>query len=481
MSIPEASPRRTASILAEAMPTDGVRLAGRLERINEAFKQDGKTGGGSYPIRQAALARQILHLALAIGEQGRRGEPRRLEPRWAELIKRYGEFCTEFGALHFLPQGILDDDLTGLCQYSTRRRGSGKRHFYSAMALFVIDQFETGQMESEFIEYVTPGAEMNFARDMSDFILRVVAASNDADAAETGQDAKHEKHEFPIINVGYTVYPSEFIRFFHHFASPHDGCAHFICYRPGFTHPGEFVKSFLAILPPAKRINTASYGFAHIYKVPSLGDQRRISLGEVLPLEGGLYLVGGQRQMAEINERTLPFKTLKVVALPWHPIEVQEKIFGGLVMSSTYHTRHMVSRLALRATSTWHSDHAKLGAVTLRQLNEDIAGDMSAEAQHYVANDGQSERFGVDPEAATKRIIDLCNNDPVNWEAPHGFFALDQEGTIDRHRPLNKLTIESKLLESFGSDDSPAFKSSSGAEDIFAFWRNLHFGPLTAK
>ena len=54
----------------------------------------------------------------------------------------------------------------------------------------------------------------------------------------------------------------------------------------------------------------------HVYEPPedTTGKMRRLSLGRVLPMDDGVYLVGGQR---DDHARREPFKSLKVLALPW--------------------------------------------------------------------------------------------------------------------------------------------------------------------
>ena len=74
-----------------------------------------------------------------------------------------------------------------------------------------------------------------------------------------------------------------------------------------------------------------------------------------------------------------------------------------------------------------------------------------------------------------------CNNNPVNWDAPHGFSPVKEDGSIDQHHFLSRATIETTLADSFGTDENPRFRNREASREVFSFWSGVRFGPMLTK
>ena len=470
-----ATPPNTAGLISEMIAREDGKARGLIASLDSAIRNDGREGSGSYPLRFSTVARNIQYLALALHETKRIGSPKKLQPQWNDVLELYAAFTEAHSALDFLPKAVTDDDLLGLCGFSTRRRGSQKPNFYSAMVLFftyVMEERKVGVAELEFIRVCMPEGERDFATQIGEWFRARLSPGGEEHPTENQSKAK--RHEFPIVNVGYTYHPAlneDFRSFVEHFKVDGDGNAHFVCYRPRNEHPNQLVKSFLAIRPPAA--GTETFRFVHIYKMPSTGSQRRISIGAVLPLDGGVCLVGGQRQMTAQKERTVPFTNLKIIVLPWAAISIREKMFGGLAMSADYSGENLVSRIAVRCTPIAHSDDIMLDAMPLAEVEKDLSHDLARERGLLTDND---DRFRIEGTYGARRIAELANNYPAHWEAPPGFYELGRQHTITKS-PLEKHHIQEAIADGLGSEGDPKFRLKDGKP--FIFWRHLRFGPLT--
>ncbi|TKV80080.1 hypothetical protein FDV58_17670 [Bradyrhizobium elkanii] len=478
MSIAAVTPPRTATLISEMVETDNGFVRRLIEYVDAEIRADGRDGSSLYPLKFSTVARSILYLGLALHETKRKGLPKKLQPQWEDVLDLYAGFLDRYPKLDMLPKAITDDDLVGLCGFSTRRRGSQKPNVYAAMVLFFADLFEERRLADSvlrFLHVATPEGERDFSARIGELFKAAVASRV---LPEQREREKPRRHEYPIVHVGYTFKPAlheEFRTFVEHFASDPDGNAHFVCYRPRNERPNQIVKSFLAIRPPVT--GREHFSFVHVYRVPSTGDQERISIGAVLPLENGVCLVGGQRHRAPKKERTVPFTNLKIVVLPWTAIRVRERVFGGLVMSADYSGTNLVSRIALRCTPVHHSEEMRLDAIALTTLEEDITSDVGTE-RDLASVDDNHDRFKIEPRIAARRIAELANNAPSDWESPPGFFELNRQHAITKD-PLQKHLIEEAIAEGFGTESHPKFKSREGVP--FQFWKDMRFGPITSE
>ncbi|MBE0581259.1 hypothetical protein [Devosia sp.] len=467
---------------------DGASVRTLLLEMNDVIKNDGKRSSGTYPLRFAPVGRHLNHLATAMGEHRRGTTSKRLQKQWVQLERELERYVARYPALKpVLSQSIAESDLEAFANFSTRRQGSRDPRFYATIVLLIVDLFEhdyysnaepdEGEPDSRpgfdvsFLEFATPDCE----RDLPERLREEVLARLEAPGKAPKAGVAH-----PSINVEYT-FKSEKVplleNFVDHYASPVDGCAHFICYRPRFENPTELIKSFIAIKPPNQRSKEAqarnkhSFGFVHVYTQPSMGAQHRISLGEVLPLDDGVCFVGGQRlRHPDHPLQQLPLSALKVIAVAWNAVESFEYVFGGVVMSATYQRRHLVSCLALRATTINKSTDLTARPVSLDKLEEDLLAD--AEVEKTLP--GYGDRFKLDARHVASRIAALTNNSP-KWEVPASFRISEPDGD---HAALERHHVE-KAISELGTPNKPKFVNGEGTP--FSFWNSLRFAPLVSQ
>ena len=166
---------------------------------------------------------------------------------------------------------------------------------------------------------------------------------------------------------------SNFHTFFKSVMHGDDGCAHLICYRPQLSNPVNFVKSFLAIVPPQKNGMSRDYTFTHIYKIDLDSDHVRKTTGVVLPMISGLYFVGGQEQRsADTQNGSSNYRTLKVIAAQWLPVERNQLVIPALVLSTNNREEIIISRLALRRTLITDHVSAEVGIISSEKLEDDL-------------------------------------------------------------------------------------------------------------
>lgn len=427
--MPSVAPSERLAIALDHDAVDNSAfISSVLQSINGVLKADGPDGKGRYPLRASAIARFLRHFALGLNDAVRQGSSDALSPAWGRLAELYKEFAQAVphltGAIQpNIDLTLSDDDFSKFCGYATRRRGSQKRLFYAGLALFAVDLVDTGKLKAldqAFVDFVTPEGERDLVPRLRSLFLRALQTRR-VPTLEVGP------REYPLVRVGYRVQPNNFAKlqaFVDNFKSAHDGGAHFICYRPRHGHPNVLIKSFLAIQPPeqvgdGEDEDSRSYGFVHVYQMPTVGKQQRISLGKVLPLEHGLCLVGGQRPMRPEKIKSEPFHNLKIITVPWHVITHREQLFGGLVLSANYEGAHVVSRVAIRATAIHHSSllGRRLDAIPIDGLAPDLEDDREMEAT--LSSPEDAERFRFSSGEAAERIAKLCNNHPFEWEQPH--------------------------------------------------------------
>lgn len=500
-------------------------LIEKLDRLNDQIRHSGGDGEQNSPIRFSALARSVNYLALDIGGAGgRRG------PEWSELIREHDEISKSVGS-NLFPSMTTKDGLSLFCQFKTRAGGNHSKHFYVGLLLLVICCDEDGRFNTPFMAAVLPECERAFpqqARDVFEAILDACEAP--AAAAEQVGKAEPEPARPPDPEIGirfaYNVqHLAEFADYREQFVSPEDNHAHFVVYRPSLSDPERLMKTFLAIGPAGQSDLKDSdrkdvHRFTHIYDPPedSAGHTQRLSLGRVIALSDGVYLLGGQRDEHRARQ---PFKTLKIIALPWAALTRRDTVIQALIMSSNYNGRHIVSRAVLRTTPVWQAKQLRLGGVTTADLQADLERDAAVELSaiaaavqsnptlpdnwfagfplcaHVAAIDGGEGSPGEDGAAAGSSsgqwmvcptgireqagfIRTLCNNAPnetTGWDIGPGFEPKRKKDPL-----LTQAGIIYHLEAAFGSGQAPKYtRREAGAEtdEAFDFWSSIRFSPLT--
>ncbi len=484
------------------------RLEEGLKAFNTSILEDGKGRGSDFSVPFAALARILLYLAIAGAEKKRKGSDK-LRPSWSTVIEPYNKFCKAVGG-NLIPLmetegGVASDDsLIGFCTFATRRTGNHTPRFYAGLAAFIVHLDDEGALDTEFLNMARPEGE----RSLPDKIrvqLRLVIEACQATGTSTNENESQPSvaQSHPEIHLRFAYLPENLERFEtyrHRFARSKDRHAHFVLYRPSRSNPERLMKSFLAIGAPVVDENGGSgrpdvHRFVHIYKPPegTAGGVQRVSLGRALPLEEGIYLVGGQRD--ETSERR-PFSTLKVIALPWYAIHRQDPVLNALIMSANYAGKHIVSRAALRATPVDRAEKLKLGGITVLNLQDDLRMDAAIERDlmmNDLDNVNLNSSIDVDtdifplccPPEKEEGVLKeqsallslLCNNYPnsdFGWDVSADFLPIKSkkgDGALTKHR------INFLLEDLFGSKKAP--KYAGPATGPFDFWSSIRFGPLT--
>ena len=479
-------------VLNAAVKHNREKIVASLDILNEAIRKNGLDDGPDAPIQFSALARLAYYLALAKGE-ATRGPKQKLEPQWSAVMEPYNEMCRALGG-NLLPVMRNNDGLSSFCLFRTRRTGNHQPRFYAGLAAFAVYAKEKGLLDHPFIRMAVPIGERGLPDEIRALLSRLVDGGELTTPTTTSENA-------PIIRIGFKYNPEridDFVGYRDLFARARDGCAHFVVYRPSRSDPTRLMKSFLAIKPAAhdKHFPTGRadvLNFVHVYEPPkdATGKVRRFSLGRVIPMDDGVYLVGGQRDDHDLRE---PFKSLKVLALPWESLRRNDTVVHALIMSTNYDGRHLVSKAAVRTTPVVESESLTLGGVYLSDLRADLREDAAVEfkagREPSVSEEEWLKRFPLSaPDAAkfndvvaeqARRIMERCNNVP-NVEVPSGFDPVKKKSNTFT---LTKARLDVALETTFGHDHDPKWiRNQDGKDDHdiekFDFWTSVRFGPLT--
>lgn len=474
------------------------RLTKVLDEVNRELKASLQVTATS-PFSGPALSRHLLYYAMVLWdsagnapspdgelpvslqadgvETGERASRKRSKTlaSFAKLREAYQAFYDAVGA----PANLLlisevgTDDLEAFCHFTTRRRGTKKPHMYASLLLLVIYLYQTKALEHATFKTLVPESEKKLAQ-------RCEAAIN-----------RLYEHGEPDDSSGLRAYGSVDVRFWYgkpqieelerfvrQFHMTEDSCAHFVVYRSRRSNPRQLMKSFLAFKPPwapgpdGEPMSSTSYNFTHIYAPPEGRLPLRISNGKLVPLDGGLYCVGGQKDLP-LTE-TVPFKTLKTIAIDWTVIERRDFIFPALAMSANFDGEHLLSRAYIRATPITKSEDITLGAVSISELRNDLEEDFRIEREKAGAAD-HPERFLFSQqadaiEAYVADIINKTNNNPskAGWDVAEGI------ENKEKTKILTRAGVESRLEDAF-----PLREYSHGEPPkSFSFWSDIRFGPL---
>lgn len=447
-----------------------VELAkeGGESRVHEAVKHLNaiffeQTDGGHDPFRRWGLARQLDCYLVAVDSKERIGVARRAMRPWQTLMSDMEEVRTQINGAFPFATGITQNDLTGLARYSTAH--CRKPYFYSSIALFLINAIELDGEIAAFTRALLPTSEQDMLDGIKERWFRPLAEGGELLEPDEVEDAD------PVIEtaVPYKETSMEgFDRFFRKFAR--DESAHFVCYRNGSNQPGRMVKTFLTIEAPQGQADV--YRFAHFYEVPRLGAQSRISKGIVLPLERGVYLIGGHRLRDE-DDPSAAASSLEVIVLHWGDLNVPEPLLRTLTLTCNYQGEPIAGRMFMRATPIDQCEHlgGNLDSIDVDQLLNDLETDLGRE--QVIGNGSFSKVTAGD---LLIRILDHTNNVGARWDASFPFHPVEDD---DEVRTLDEAAIKRAMNDAFGTEDTPRFVAD-GVEDItFDFWRDVRFSPLS--
>jgi len=478
---------------------DSKRLTKVLNEVNQELKTSLHASATS-PFSGTALSRHLLYYAMvlwdgagsapaaddesdvspqtdALGTVERANKKRsKTLASFSRLREAYQAFYGVVGA----PANLLlinevgTDDLEAFCHFTTRRRGTKKPLMYASLLLFVIYLYQIKALEHATFKTLVPESEKKLAQRCEAAISRLY------EHGEPDDRSRLKAYGAVDVRFWYGKHQIEELeRFVRQFQIAEDSCAHFVVYRSRRSNPRQLMKSFLAFKPPwapgpdGEPMNSSSYNFTHIYAPPEGRLPLRISNGKLVPLDGGLYCVGGQKDLP-LTE-TVPFKTLKTIAIDWTVIERRDFIFPALAMSANFDGEHLLSRAYIRATPIAKSEDITLGAVSISELRDDLEEDFRIErAKEGVTDHPGRFLFSQQADAIDAYVADIINktnNNPSKgavWDVAEGI------ENKEKTKILTRAGVESRLEDAF-----PLREYSHGEPPkSFSFWSDIRFGPL---
>jgi hypothetical protein len=484
----------------EKLPEDQWDLL--VEAVDVRFRDSGRKAPVSEPrepLHFATLARHVHYYAVSLGE-AKRGSTARLQPQWTTLKEQYDSFRAAYPFLKRALPEIEEDDLRLFCSFSTRRQGSRTTGFYLALALFLIRQDERGGSEPrEFLSVVLPACETQFLEEVRREIvhwLNVRADRHHQDRPFPKILPPRRAREHPEVELSF-AYRNQWIEkfegHFEHYSVPTEPDRlglHLVLYRGREGCPQDLVKSFLALVPGKAdplRGQQNVYRSVHVYR-PARQDwgHPRLSLGWMIPLERGLYILGGQKAEPEragaqaSRAPRKPFRALEVLYFSWRSLD--SRLLYGLAMSLNNDGTPLISRICARPTPLNRSDRLQLGSVSVVDLTESIADDdrraMALVDEGSIPPEVLA-RFSLDQPSESRaelaRIIaHHCNNAPLSprdWDLNAADAARDFSCGAATAAAL--ATQLDDLILGGDTLSSPIDGRPMG------FWGGLRIGPLT--
>jgi hypothetical protein len=483
---------RFEDLLRQLEALEPGRLEVIVQRIDEKLKEGVQSNGQLGRVTYPKLARGMMFYALSIADRARSKKELKSNynaPRWATVADQINSFAESLGGKlgRLTTRTYSADKIAQFATLASRRRGAIDQFFYSTILLFILRLHADGHFDTEFFRAIAPREEHHLPSD----IMQVFEA-----ALELPIDTEIDVGQTEA-NVRFNVQDREMRKlsdFFDQFTFGLDQMLHAVIYRPRRSNPKELMKTFLAISPPGVRsgrdVEYDSYTFAHFYRPPYQGQNDRFSGGKVIPLEGGVYLIGGQRR-DRLGIVRYPFESIKIIALRWFDLHNFHQLLPAVVMSTNYQGEMFVSRAAVRLTAIAHSQDADLRAVPLANLEQDIATDLERE-QQIIGNLQEEElqaaafrnrdRYIVEDPVLLAReiagkIATLTNNDPNalnGWDVPDGC----ARKTGRKTERLNKVRFEGLIDDALRGAGGEPYQMDGEQFEIF---RDLRFGPLTLK
>lgn len=464
-----------------------------IQWVEDTFRTSLDSGQTEQGLSSNRLARILLFYAITCSDIAKRKSGRKAVStnvaRWKDLSEEANEFskgvpesisdlfCAEFG----------DDNIGQFATLAGRKRGAQKRYYYSTLLFFVMHLQETGRLADELFGRFASKDDKGFITNS----LRVVSNVLNEGLPTVAADPHRE------VRVRINVKEENFKKYqaFHHrfdFGDPQKSESHFVVYRTMRSSPIAVMKSFLAISEPSGIYQDKdAYAFSHIYVPPNATGEKRFSGGKLLPLDDGVYLVGGQRPYSRAR-RGVPFSSIKVLAFRWHDLERGHKLFPALTLSTNYRGVPIVSRAAIRVTPINHSSGLELGRVNLGDMLQNLSADLKAERSFIegqnldeAAKANAVENFltgtsDADIADFSRELIRIVNNSPgegERWDAPVDFSKQVRQDRRLQEQRLTKDVLRSAISEAMQTGmAADEYTDADGTP--FEFWKHLRFGPI---
>lgn len=482
---------------------DQNEILAALVWANDSFRESLKAGSPVRGLSCQAISRLLLFEALCISDDGRQQRRHAKEsssntnaPKWTELKRRIETFVSETAPPQIAPllcRTYTDDKIAQLGTLAARSRGSTDNNFFSTILLYLMHQDARGAFKNEFLHAITSPEDQRFSRSAGTILIDRLTGGNRATVDEKTREIR------PLFVVREDQH-SKFEEYFRRHSVPRNKegkrttqrqlqC---IVYRPMRTNPCEVMKTYVSVYEQrSSALDSGGFSYTHIYDPPKAVQQKRFSGGRVLPLDDGIYLLGGQRPLEEYdNPKPLPFDSLKVIAIRWHDIQRFHSILPALVMTTNYAGKLMVTRAAMRLTPIRHSGDLRLKSVPFLDLETDLMNDLEQEEAEVASIEGITETEisamkevfplltpDFSPSETADQIARICNNDPhteAGWSAPSGF---SRKGGRRGDQRLTTESLNYMISNALGESDTNNFQNEKC--EAFNLWLHTRFGPLS--
>lgn len=401
---------------------------------------------------------------------------------WSGLAAQINDFVEE------LPdklkkvscQSYDAESIKRFCTFASRKSGFNTPYYYSTLVLYLASLDASNLLDSPLLDMALLADDRAMPAHGLTYLEKLVLQEhigkpvNETEINETLVRFNIKKD----LLESFDTYCSHFL-----FGAEEPEMARMVLYRPTLSTPGEVMKSFLAFMPPTKETGKKSHMYTHFYEPPNKDlDTPRISTGKIIPLDGGVYLVGGQKIRSEVPDDS-PFQSIKIIAFDWTGINKCNPLMQCLVFSTNYKGKIIASRAAARITAVEHSKYLSLGLKDIATLEQDLSDDFEAE-RTFLNKFSKNSKTLIDNRfkflnlkdegiaGMASNIRTLANNNPrteANWDAPDGFYEnKSSQNALTKH-VLGGL-VENAVSGKQGYVDSENSK--------FDLWKHTRFSPI---
>lgn len=450
----------------------------------------------------SVISRLYCHYAMSISDQKRLdkiGASTINSPQWKDLSEEINAFVNGLPdelREHCYTQPLSGNEVAAFATFAVRKKGSYKAGLPMTFVLFLCNLKDSDALKREYLRLMLSLEERQVPNRLLNALssrLELPGSQGDVVKPTLGLSLNFEVQQDHYDEM------SSFVR---SFVYGKDGCGHMVVYRPMRSDPNKIIKSFIALSPPERASDDKhSFVFTHIYKAPKAGGMTRIGSGKMLPLEQGLYFVGGQKPNVDkhsLGSNRTPFISMKILAIRWVDIRAGHSVIPGLVMSTNYTGKLISSRVAIRLSPAQQSDDLDLKPFLASEMFKNLKKDVEVEKKAIeLVSKGKAEpktawhyentrRFGAhltsDNEEECHELLSEIGeeitkfsnnapNSPGDWRVPDGFVREQgkRSDTLD----------DTELMAAIGS----SLKATTGATyekegEKFDLWSHVRFSPL---
>jgi hypothetical protein len=478
--------------------THKMPLKDELDKLNAEIRRSGTAGTKECVINFFAVARHLLYFVLDASEPDSLGDAD-VAPtdgsvnsryNWNAALTAYNAFAADVGDGFFEQIGDWHH-IRNFCEFRTRRRGTTSRRFYVGLAAFVVDLADNNRLLGALFNAACPHDELNLPdtiKNAFEGIFRDVGQPRAARKTRVinGDTATEGDHRVTLEFCCRSVDQEEMAKFVTRFASTDGQTAHFVLYRARRSDPLRLMKSLLTIseAPDPHATHHAYFQFRHVYMPPESiqGGTIRESLGIALPLEHGVYLVGGNVEPGSSQ----PTGAMSVLALPWLEIKRRDTLLHALDLGTNYGNKHLVAETAVRPTPLHDAGELRLGDLHVDALLGDLQKDLLVEKAIF-GDEGHQKHFapenfplwekdgeGHRARSCAVSILKMTNGPSRkgSWDIKPGYARGNEFLTA----PKLVTHVERLLTNRTGKNFR---RKVEGIDEEFAFWTSIRFGPLT--